>query len=158
LKDAGASQRTEAIESYDKEKGLLTKTARTVDLASGSVRDVVRVFRDYSFGRRLLSTEKLRDGKRLSLDTYTYGEDPGEAGSYGRLLSRRLHDGSWERFEYDSRGRYVKKLTPWKDSPFDSPETEVRVETYTHLLVDPASPHYHPSAQFVRIDETIAGV
>ena len=156
--NAEATRQTTSLEQYDKEKGLFTKTARTTDLATGLHRDTVRVFRDFPFGRRLISTEKRLAGKSISTDVYTYGEDPDQPGTYARLLSRQLHDGSWERFEYDQRGRLVKKLSPWKDSPFDSPENAVRVEAYGYLLVDPASTHYHPTAQFARIDEVIAGV
>jgi len=156
--NAETTQQTASIEHYDKEKGLFTKTARTTDLASGLHRDTVRVFRDYPFGRRLISTEKRLAGKSISTDVYTYGEDLDQPGTYTRLLSRQLHDGSWERFEYDQRGRLVKKLSPWKDSPFDSPENAVRVEAYGYLDIDPASLHYHPTAQFARIDEVITGV
>jgi RHS repeat-associated protein len=155
-KAADANEREESIESYDEENQTLTKTSRDTDLASGATRDTVRVFRDYAFGRRLLSTETLVGGKRLRKDVYGYGEEPGRS-DYGRLVSRQLHDGSWERFEYDSRGRFVKRIAPWKDSPFDSPEEEAKVETYAYLDLDPASPLYHPAAQFVRIDERIAG-
>lgn len=143
---------------YDLPSKTLVKTTRTVDPGTGAAEETIRVFRDFEPYRQLLSTEKRLGDKQVSKDVFEYYDETAEPGFRGRLKSRRLHDGSWEKFVYDNQGRLIRKLSPWKDSPFESEDNQVKVESYTYLPLSPDSPYFHSLARMVREDTMIEGI
>ena len=92
------------------------------------------------WGRAFASQPKREDGERWMTkriqdpgganltETISYHDDPADQARYGKIKEIIQPDGSWQRFEYNERGRAVRVIRPWKDSPVGSPIEEAKAE------------------------------
>ncbi|HRQ89380.1 MAG TPA: hypothetical protein PLA50_11315, partial [Bacteroidia bacterium] len=154
----GGSIAKETVERYDEGSRTFSLLKRVTGSEPGSAREVEYLYRDFPFGRRMVSIERRIDGKAVSRLDHAYYEDPAEPGRYGQLASTRWSSGAWAAYDYDGQGRLVKKAGPWKDSPYGSPDDQSRIERYSYRPLAPGSPLHHPHAEFARTDLVVAGV
>ena len=82
--------------------------------------------------------EGVEDPDGLCLTTtFTYHDDAGVTGKYGKVKTAKKPDGSWMTFDYNASGKKTLKVVPWKDSPPDSPEDAAYATYYDYAPVDP---------------------
>ena len=71
------------------------------------------------------------------LETITdYYTNSGETGKYSNIKSIKYPDGLWEKFDYDSYGRTIKKISSYNNSPFTASESSAIVEEYSYVSLD----------------------
>ena len=88
---------------------------------------VTQTYQKYPFGDRVVNTSVDPDGTNLRTMT-TYYTDSGNHGSYGRTKTESFPDGNWNTYQYDSQGREIVKITPWKNAAFNSPAAQAKAE------------------------------
>lgn len=81
------------------------------------------VYQKFDFGDRIVASTLDPDGLGLR-SSYTYFTDRSNQGSYGRVATENLADGSWKAFSYNANGWETKIISPWLNSAFNSPASE----------------------------------
>ena len=135
--ETGADSRTVTSMTSSWDSSLTTRTMTVVEKTStGAVASKrTSVVRKYPFGERTVVSTSDPDGARL-MTTYAYYDDPSNGGAYGRQKSESRPDGGWTTWRYDGQGRVTAVVTPWKNSAFNSPDSEARVELKSYAPVD----------------------
>ena len=95
---------------------------------------VARTYQKFAFGDRIVNVAVDPEGANLCTTT-TYYTDSQNSGSYGRKKTESFFDGYWTSYQYDDYGREVVKITPWKNTVFNSPAT------YAKALYRSFTPH-----------------
>lgn len=98
----------------------------------------VEITQKFSFGERLVATILDPDGAHLKT-SYTYTDN-------GLTATVSNANGSWSAYSYDSNDRTVKVKSPWKNSAFNSDDTNCRVVHISYAAQDsrdsvPAADH-----------------
>lgn len=118
---------------YSKTVKVITDVEKT---PSGQVASkVARTYQTYPFGDRLVNVSVDPDGANLRTQT-TYYTDSTDAGSYGRTQTENFPDGNWAAYQYDSRGREIRKVTPWKNAVFNSAAVQAKAEYRDFTALD----------------------
>src|ERR1051326_3252166 len=104
---------------------------------------VFKRYEDLNFGSetsRELSTETLGDGTSAITTTYTYYQSTANPGSWHRIRSVSVSDGSWTAFDYyddfQRRGQVQHVRRPHKNSPASDPGTGANSGSETTFLFD----------------------
>lgn len=109
--------------TYDYSNTVRTVSAviKTVD---GEVaRKSSEVYQEFDFGERIVASTLDPDGQALR-SSFTYFTDSANSGSYGRIATENLADGSWKAYTYNANGWATKIISPWLNSAFNSPAQE----------------------------------
>ena len=109
--------------TYDYSNTVRTVSAviKTVD---GEVaRKSSEVYQEFDFGERIVASTLDPDGQALR-SSFTYFTDSANSGSYGRIATENLGDGSWKAYTYNANGWATKIISPWLNSAFNSPAQE----------------------------------
>ena len=96
---------------------------------------VARTYQKYGFGDRIVNVSRDPDGANLRSQS-TYYTSSNETGSYGRIKTESSYTGYWSSYQYDAKGRETVKITPWKNSAFNSPASSARAEYLSYAPVD----------------------
>ena len=96
---------------------------------------VARTYQKYPFGDRIVNVSVDPDGVNLRTQT-TYYTSAADSGSYGRKLTENFPDGNWAAYQYDSHGREIRKVTPWKNAVFNSTAAQAKAEYRDFTALD----------------------
>lgn len=114
-----------------------TVRRRVYDQAGVKVTEQEVLYRELPFG--LAKVSKVVDPAGAALTTlWDYHTDVTQTGKYGRLKSKVEPSGSWETYDYDTRGRQTKVVSSVGDSAFGSADALNRVVTTTYANTNPA--------------------
>ena len=109
--------------AYDYSNTVRTVSA-VVKTADGEIaKKSTEVYQKFNFGERLVAMTLDPDGQALR-SSYTYYTDSANNGSYGRIATENLADGSWNVYTYNADGWETKIISPWLNSAFNSPAAE----------------------------------
>ena len=114
-----------------------TVTTEVRNAADQLVSKEVNVYKDFPWGRELLSTVVDPDGAALTTTRVYYDNSATDGGAYGKLKSVTRSDGGWARYEYDAQGRRTKTVEPFLDAPFGSAESACKVTTVSYSVAAP---------------------
>jgi RHS repeat-associated protein len=96
-----------------------TETGTTKDNNNQVASKIARTYYSFPWGEEI--TKEVLDPDGAALTTiYTYYQNSGETGRYGRVQSIAHADGSWEKYDYDGNGNTIQVLRPWKDLTIDN--------------------------------------
>jgi RHS repeat-associated protein len=110
-------------------------TLETRDSDENIVSQKTENVHEYSFGERV--NEKIVDPNGLNLKTQIeYFDDSSETGKYSNIQSELYPDGSWVKYDYDSNGRKILEIRPFKDSFFGSSADQAQAYYFSYTPVD----------------------
>lgn len=112
---------------------VVTHTTKDAENVVSSV--VQTTHHSYPWGEEIIRTVIDPAGAALTTTTEYY-QGTGNDQIDGRIKSVINPDGSWTRYEYDSRGRTVKEVRPYLDVPITCAESEAVVTFSDYTLLD----------------------
>ncbi len=93
-------------------------------------------YHQYPWGEEVIKT--VNDPAGAALNTITdYYQGTGNSKIDGKIKRVTNPDGSWTRYEYDDKGRRLKEIHPWLNSPIIVAEGAARVIYNDYTPVDP---------------------
>ena len=109
--------------TYDYSNTVRTVSAVVKTVDGEVARKSSEVYQEFDFGERIVASTLDPDGQALR-SSFTYFTDSANSGSYGRIATKNLADGSWNAYTYNANGWITKIISPWLNSAFNSPAQE----------------------------------
>ena len=109
--------------TYDYSNTVRTVSAVVKTVDGEVARKSSEVYQEFDFGERIVASTLDPDGQALR-SSFTYFTDSANSGSYGRIATENLADGSWNAYTYNANGWITKIISPWLNSAFNSPAQE----------------------------------
>ncbi len=155
LSKANGAQR---LARSEEKNGDLRTVTETIKDRYGNIASKTRTtYRTFEWGEEIVQTIVDPDGAALATTTEYY-TDKAQTGSYGRIARRIDPDGSWYRIEYDDQGRPSVEITPYLDSPPDSPAEQACARYYDYTPLNSTDSDTAADRHTARtVAETIAG-
>ena len=115
-----------------------------------------KVFHTFEWGEELIREINDPDGAKLTTLT-SYHEEQGPG--YSKIHSQIQENGSWVRYQYDNKGRIVKKVSSWLDADIDSPDNKVKVELNDYTPINQTDSNLERDSHRPRsVTEVIQGI
>lgn len=116
---------------YDYSNTVRTVSA-VIKTSDGKIaKKSTEVYQKFNFGERIVATTLDPDGQTLR-SSYTYYTDSANNGSYGRVATENLADGSWRTYSYNADGWETKIISPWLNSALNSPAAESQELSFSY--------------------------
>jgi RHS repeat-associated protein len=136
---SGGGLRTETrTEGWDETQTILTETNEVINADSTVAFKQVETYEAFPWGETNLVQRIVDpDGSRPQTNTWEYYDDALTDGdNYTHLMRITQPGGYWERYEYDSLARMIKKVAQFGDAAINAPESQCRVTTYSYSSGD----------------------
>jgi RHS repeat-associated protein len=125
---SGGGLKKQSLEKVWNDSQTMRYETHTTRGLNGEIVERIREkIQDFSMGAGVVESVDDPDGAALT-KSYTYD-------SAARTKTKLAPDGNWGSYTYDSIGRKTIEVTPWMDSPFDSPANSSRATYYDYAPV-----------------------
>ena len=115
-----------------------TWIAKTVTIIGDKSITDINTYKDFPWGSEMIESTTAAGSESQQVTKYIFYDDKENDGpNYSQLKSVEYHDGSWSAYEYDEEGRTVKQISPFGDTPLNTPEDQCRVTLYSYTPVAP---------------------
>lgn len=146
LSESGGSRVETKTVSY-LTAGSKVETTIVKDLAGQVISKFAYTYHTFGWGDEVIEAVIDPDGAALKT-TFSYYENPAEAGRYRKLKSITHPTGGWEKYDYDGSGNRTLVMRPWKDLSLASATADnshtttftysnsdgIKVSPYTYLI------------------------
>jgi YD repeat-containing protein len=133
----GGQKITTQTKVWNSAQTQMTETEITKNASDTVLSKTVTLYKKYSFGLRKNSITIDPEGANLATN-YTYYENSGQTGKYGRQKSVQNPDGSWETYDYDAQGRMTVKVMSYNDAAFGSDASSAKAVYFSYTSHDAA--------------------
>lgn len=112
------------------------------------------------WGRAIYEEEKVVSLSPYTsqISSFTYYEDSSQTGKYTQKHTAQNFDGTWEVYDFDSKGRQTLKIESWLDVPMTTDASLAKATYYEYVPLDAADVPEENDSRPRTVTEKILGI